>query len=268
MNKNTKKPTVIAVASQKGGVAKTTTAINVAVALSLKGYKVLLIDFDPQESLSNFFGVYGLDTENNVGNLMYKTINDEPYDLTDYIIHNEINDVDIISSENERMKKLDKTDLNSIEGGELVLKRVLDNNYTALKVYDFVFIDCSASLDFLTDNALTASDYVLVPCQASPIVFAALPNLYAEVDEVRNKTNSSLSVLGVVATLCENTNISRQTIEMLGQTYDECFNTHISRQTVVGESAIKEKAVVLSQAKDNKAAQQYRTLADEILERL
>ena len=75
-------------------------------------------------------------------------------------------------------------------------------------------------------------------------------------------------MLGVVATLCENTNISRQTIEMLGQTYDECFDTHISRQTVVGESAIKEKAVVLSLAKDNRAAQQYRELADEILERL
>ncbi|MBQ8121093.1 MAG: AAA family ATPase, partial [Ruminococcus sp.] len=146
MKKNTKKPIVIAVASQKGGVAKTTTAINVAVALGLKGYKLLLIDFDPQESLSNFFGVYGIDTDNNVGDLMYKTINGESYDIADYIIHNEVNNVDIISSENERMKKLDKTDLNSIEGGELVLKRALENNHSALKDYDFIFIDCSASL--------------------------------------------------------------------------------------------------------------------------
>ena len=267
MKKNTK-PITIALANQKGGVAKTTTAINTAVALSLKGYKVLLIDFDPQESLSNFFGIYGAETENNIGDLMYKTINGETYMLSDYIVHNKINNVDIIPSENLRMKRLDKTDLNSIEDGELVLKTAFAGHKQELKEYDFVIIDCSASLDYLTDNALCVADYAIIPCQASPIVFAALPNVYAVIDEIRANFNKELKVLGVVATLCENSNICKQTVAMLEQTYKEFFKTTISKKTAVAESAIKEKAVVLSNAKDNTAAQQYRALTDEILERL
>lgn len=88
--KNTK---IIAVANQKGGVGKTTTTINVGAALALMGKKVLLIDLDTQESMSNFFGVYN--AENNIGKALYKTVNREGIDLADYIVTNEVNRVDI-----------------------------------------------------------------------------------------------------------------------------------------------------------------------------
>ena len=97
MKKNTK-PIVFAFANQKGGVGKTTTAMNIAVALGLKGYKVLMIDLDPSESLSNFFGIYGVDTESNIGDMLLKEINEQEYDITDYIIHNDVNKVDIMIS--------------------------------------------------------------------------------------------------------------------------------------------------------------------------
>lgn len=267
MKKNTK-PIVFAFANQKGGVGKTTTAMNIAVALGLKGYKVLMIDLDPSESLSNFFGIYGVDTENNIGDMLLKEINEQEYDITDYIIHDDVNKVDIIPSEHESMKALDKDILNRVENGELILDRALSNNKNIIRTYDFIIIDCPATLDYLTDNALSVANYVIIPCQASPIVFAALPNLYNAISDIKDKHNKKLSVLGIVATLAENSKSSRMTLDMLEKNYKEFFRTYISKQAVVSESALKEKAVVLSNAKDNKAAQQYRALTDDILERL
>jgi len=268
MAKNTK-PIIIAAANQKGGVGKTTTAMNIAVALGLKEYKVLVIDLDPSESLSNFLGIYGVDTENNIGKLFYNNINEQSYDISDYIIHNETNHIDIIPSEHESMKALDKDVLNSIDNGELILKNIINDNKSVLNAYDFIVIDCPATLDYLTDNALCVAQYVIIPCQANPIVYAALPNLYNAIADVKAKYNKKLSVLGVVATLYENSRACKLTVDMLSKTYKkEFFATTISKQSVVSESALKEKAVVLSNAKDNKAAQQYRALTDEILERV
>ena len=267
MKKNTK-PIIIAAANQKGGVGKTTTAMNIAVALGLKKKKVLVIDLDPSESLSNFLGIYGVDTENNIGDLLLKEISETEYNISDYIYHNDVNNIDIIPSEHENMKALDKDVLNRIENGELVLKRVLSSNKKVLNEYDFVIIDCPATLDYLTDNALSVANHVIIPCQASPIVVAALPNLYNAIADVKAQHNKKLSVLGIVATLCENSKASKQTVEMLAQNYKEFFTTTISKQSIVSESALKEKAVVLYTAKDNKAAHQYRALTDEILERL
>ncbi|MBR1563528.1 MAG: AAA family ATPase, partial [Ruminococcus sp.] len=101
--KNTR---VIAVANQKGGVGKTTSVVNIGTALSMKGYRVLLIDLDTQESLSNFFGVYSAD--NNIADLMSKCIKHEKYLYADYIVHNEKNQIDLIPSELNTMNALEK----------------------------------------------------------------------------------------------------------------------------------------------------------------
>lgn len=260
--KNTK---IIAVANQKGGVAKTTTAINVGVALVLRGKKVLLIDFDPQESLSQFFDCYA--AERNIAGLMYNIINKRDCDVAEYVIHNEINGVDFIPSELNAMNKIEK-DLISVRSKETVLKRLFAKHSELVDKYDYVIIDCLASLNVLLDNALTAADYVLIPCQASPMSFGALPNLILQVKDIQDELNSDLNILGIVTTMYSKTNICKKTKEMIDQTYKELvFKTYIDQMSVVAESPMKEKAVVLSAAKNNRVAAQYRALAEEVDER-
>lgn len=231
--KNTK---IIAVANQKGGVAKTTTAINTGVALAIRGRKVLLIDFDPQESLSQFFGCYA--AEKNIAGLMYNAMN-----------------------------KLEK-DLISVRSKETVLKRAFAKGKEIIEKYDYVIIDCLASLNVMLDNALTAADHVLIPCQASPMSFGALPNLILQVKEIQEDLNDSLSILGIVTTMYSRTNICKNTKEMIDNTYGELvFKTYIEQMSAVAESPMKEKAVVLSSAQRNRVSAQYKELATEIEER-
>lgn len=257
--------TVISVANQKGGVAKTTTVINIGTALAQKGYKVLLVDWDPQESLSNFLGIYG--AEKNIGSAMYNVINKNDFDVSEYILENEKNGVYVIPSELNTMNKLEK-DLISVRSKETVLRKVM-KKIIDLKEFDFIFIDCLASLNVMLDNALTASDKVIIPCQAAPLSYAAVPNLLLQIDDIKEDLNDKIEVLGIVATMCERTNNSRMTVDMLSESYpDLIFNSRIDRMSTAANSAITEKACVLSKAKDNKVAQEYRMLADEILERM
>lgn len=260
--KNTK---IIAVANQKGGVAKTTTAINTGVALAIRGRKVLLIDFDPQESLSQFFGCYA--AEKNIAGLMYNVINKRDCNISEYIVHNEVNKIDFIPSELNAMNKLEK-DLISVRSKETVLKRAFAKGKEIIEKYDYVIIDCLASLNVMLDNALTAADHVLIPCQASPMSFGALPNLILQVKEIQEELNDSLSILGIVTTMYSRTNICKNIKEMIDNTYGELvFKTYIEQMSAVAESPMKEKAVVLSSAQRNRVSAQYKELATEIEER-
>lgn len=260
--RNTK---IIAIANQKGGVAKTTTAINTGVALALMGHKVLLIDFDPQESLSQFFDCYA--AEKNIAGMMYNIINKRDCNMSDYIVHNEINKIDFIPSELNAMNKLEK-DLISVRSKETVLKRAFAKHRDLIEDYDYVIIDCLASLNVMLDNALTAADYVLIPCQASPMSFGALPNLILQIQDIQEELNDSLKILGIVTTFYNKTNICKSTKEMIDKTYsDLVFKTAIEQMTAVAEAPLKEKAVVLSNAQRNKVSAQYKALAREITER-
>ena len=255
--KNTR---VIAVANQKGGVGKTTSVVNIGTALSMKGYRVLLIDLDTQESLSNFFGVYSAD--NNIADLMSKCIKHEKYLYADYIVHNEKNQIDLIPSELNTMNALEK-DLILVRSRETVLRRTLsdlDGNY------DYILIDCPASLNVVLDNALSASDYVLIPCQALPLSYAAVPNLLLQVADIQADINPDLKLLGIVTTMTDRTKNTELTLEMLKHNYEkELFSVDIGRSTLTAGSALSEKAVVLSMSKKNKVGQQYRDLTDEIV---
>ncbi|MBR1383910.1 MAG: ParA family protein [Ruminococcus sp.] len=260
-----KNTTIIAIANQKGGVAKTTTAINLGAALGTKGYKVLLIDLDTQESLSNFLGIYG--AENNIGKAMYTVIGRESFSPADFLVYNEKNGVYILPSELNTMNRLEK-DLISVRSKETVLRKVIGTIKSECD-FDYIIIDCLASLNVLLDNALTAANKVLIPCQASPLSYAALPNLLLQIEDIQADLNSDLDIVGIAATLVERTKNSAQTVEMLRQNYSELlFDTVIERSSAAANSAITEKAVIFSNAKDNKVAAEYRSLCDELVSRL
>ena len=256
---------IIAVANQKGGVGKTTTVINLGAALALNNKKVLLIDFDPQESLSNFLGEYG--AENNIGAALYSVINKSTIDLNDYIVHNDINNVDFIPSELNTMNRLEK-EIISVRSKETVLKRLMHKFSEELNQYDYIIIDCLASLNTMLDNALSACDSVIIPCQCSPLSFAAVPNLILQIEDVQEELNPELSIMGIVATFYDRSKNCNMTKDMLFSNYpDKMFNSIITRSAVAAESALKEKACVFSTAKDNKISAAYRALADEVISR-
>jgi len=261
--KNTK---IIAVANQKGGVGKTTTTINVGAALALTGKKVLLIDLDTQESLSNFLGIYN--AENNIGKALYKTVNRETIDLADYIVTNEVNGVDIIPAELNTMQRI-AIDLVSVRSKETVFRRLINQNSELLDRYDYILLDCPPSLNVILDNALTASRYVLIPCQAHPLSYPPLPNLLLQIDEIQAELNESIEVIGIVPTMVDRSTNSRQTVDMLRENYaDVVFETEVERMAVAANSALTEKAVVLSNAKDNRVSREYKELANELVNRI
>lgn len=258
--KNTR---IISVANQKGGVGKTTSVVNIGAALAMKGYDVLLIDLDTQESLSNFFGIYS--AENSIADLMCKTIKHEPIDLADYIVYNEKNKISIIPSELNRMNAIEK-DLIPVRSRETVLKRTLSS---LRGKYDYILLDCPASLNVILDNALTASDYVIIPCEAMPLSYAAVPNLLLQISDIQAEINPELAVLGIFPTKTDNTTNTAMTVQMLKDNYpDDMFAVDISRTSATANSALAEKAVVLSFSKKNKTAEQYRQLTDEIERRI
>lgn len=259
-NANTK---IIAVSNQKSS-GKTTTTINIGAALAMQGYKVLLIDFDAQESLSNFFAFYG--AEKNVAQLLFSVIDKQPVNVEEYIFHNTENNIDIIPTNLGDMNDFSKIII-AERGKETVLKRLIRRS-NAFDKYDFILVDCNASVDITVDNALTAADYVLIPCWAAPFNYGPLSNTIMQIEDIRDELNPDLEILGIIATFCDRTNNCMATKEMLYQNYSaEMCKTTISR-TACADTSLKEKAAVLSNAKANKTANEYKALAAEIVERI
>ena len=257
-----KKAKIIAVSNQKSS-GKTTTAINIGTALAMKGYKVLLIDFDAQESLSNFFGFYG--EEKNIAQLLFSVIDKKIVNVEDFIFHNEENNVDIIPTNLSDMNDFSKIII-AERGKETVLKRLIRRSAVFDK-YDFILVDCNASVDITVDNALTAADYVLIPCWAAPFNYGPLSNTIMQIEDIREELNPDLEILGIIATFCDRTTNCNATKEMLYKSYPQMCATTISR-TACADTSLKEKAAVLSNAKANKTSQEYKALAAELIDRM
>jgi chromosome partitioning protein len=254
---------VIAVSNQKSS-GKTTTTINVGTALAMQGYKVLLIDFDAQESLSNFFGFYG--EEKNIAKLMFSTVNKESVDISGYVVHNSDNNVDIIPTNLLDMNNFSKLII-SERGKETVLKRLITRN-SFFEQYDFILIDCNASIDVTVDNALTAADYVLIPCWSAPFNYAPLSNTIMQIEDIKDELNPDIKILGIIATFCDRTANCAKTKEMLFENYNGYMCRTTISKTATADTSLKEKAAVLSNARANKTAIEYRELADELVERM
>lgn len=244
---------VIAVANQKGGVAKTTTVHTVAAALVERGHRVLTVDLDPQACLTYENGFDPDDLDSSIHDVMLGRVGVEEIIVDANGIDLAPSSIDLAGSE---IHLLTKT------GREFVLRRALK---PVVEGYDFVFVDCAPSLGILTLNGLTAADYVMVPFQAETLSHRAVGQLLETIEDVRAYTNEDLHVLGAVATMFDaRTNLGKQVLAEVPETLGiEVLPPPIPRSVKVAEAPARGRSV-LTHARRSKGAEAYRALAEEI----
>ncbi len=249
---------IIAVANQKGGVGKTTTAINLSACLVEIGQKVLTIDIDPQGNTTSGLGVDKNVVENNVYDLMLGECG-----IEDCIVQTEIENQSLIAS-NINLAGAE-IELIGIEEKEYILKKEVDK---VVEQYDFVIIDCPPSLNMLTVNALSTADTVLVPIQCEYYALEGLSQLIHTIELVKTRLNPRLEIEGVVFTMYDaRTNLSLQVVEdVKGHLHQNIYKTIIPRNVRLAEAPSHGKPINLYDSK-SAGAESYRLLAQEVLHR-
>jgi chromosome partitioning protein len=250
---------VVAVANQKGGVGKTTTAINVATSIALTGKRVLLVDVDPQGNMTSGVGQKGQRAE---GGTSYEALlaDGDPHA---FLIPTSVKNLSLIAADQNLTGA--EIELVPLPNREHRLKRVLD----ALRPeFDFIFIDCPPSLGLLTLNALVAADAVLIPLHCEYFALEGLADLVGTMRRVRNALNPSLDIEGVLLTMYDDrTNLGQLVARDVREFFkDKVFNTIIPRNVRLGEAPSHGVPCVIYDAKSRGAAA-YTALAREMLAR-
>lgn len=249
---------IIAVANQKGGVGKTTTAINLSACLAEKSKKVLTIDIDPQGNTTSGLGV----DKNNVENTVYELFLNE-CNLSQCIQPSIMDNLSVIPS-NINLSGAE-IELISMENKEYLLKDKLDS---IKNDYDFIIIDCPPSLNLLTVNAMVASDTVLVPIQCEYYALEGLSQLIHTIDLIKERLNSKLEIEGVVFTMYDaRTNLSAQVVENVKENLNKkIYKTIIPRNVRLAEAPSYGMPINMYDSRSS-GAEAYRFLAEEVIER-
>ena len=283
-----KKATIIAVTNQKGGVGKSTTCENLGIGLAMEGKKILLVDTDPQGSLTIVASLLWLvvctacrfifarhadiaismgwqqpdELPTTLSTLMQKAMNDQPIQPGEGILHH-AEGVDLIPA-NIELAGLEVALVNSMNR-EKMLKQVLDS---AKREYDFILLDCMPSLGMLTINALAAADAALIPVQAQYLSAKGLEQLLQTVQKVRRQINPKLKIEGILLTMTDSrTNYGKQISNLIRQAYGKhlkVFDQTIPRSVRAAETSAAGKSIFAYNPK-SKVAEAYKSLAKEVL---
>ena len=251
---------IIAVANQKGGVGKTTTAINLSACLAENNKKVLTIDTDPQGNTTSGLGVEKEEIENTVYDLMI-----DQCTIKECIVKTEIENLDLIPS-NVNLAGAE-IELLGINNKEYILKNAVDY---IKDDYDFIIIDCPPSLSMLTVNAMTTADAVLVPIQCEYYALEGLSQLIHTVNLVKERLNPVLDMEGIVFTMYDSrTNLSNQVVENVKNNLEKSINVYktiIPRNIRLAEAPSHGIPIQIYDPK-SAGAESYRSLAKEIIGR-
>mgnify|MGYP001073740380 FL=1 len=247
---------IIAIANQKGGVGKSTTAINLAACLAEKEQKVLIVDIDPQGNATSGLGVSKDDVENTIYQVMLGTISAD-----DAIQKDVFDNLDVLPS-NVNLAGAE-IELIDVENREYILKNIL---YNIKDRYDYIVLDCPPSLSMLTVNAMTAADTVLVPIQCEYYALEGLTQLIHTINLVKRKLNPELELEGVVFTMYDaRTNLSLQVVENVKENLGQnIYKTIIPRNVRLAEAPSHGLPINIYDSK-SAGAESYRLLAEEVM---
>lgn len=251
---------VIAISNQKGGVGKTTTTMNLGVGLAKACKKVLLIDCDPQGSLTESMGYSNPESlETTLSDLMQKVMENVEFDNNEGILHHEEN-VDFIPA-NIELSGMESILVNQ----KTILKEVI---MKVGQTYDYVLIDCMPSLGMLTVNSLAAANSVLIPVQAHYLPAKGLEQLLSTIAKIRQEINPGLEILGILITMVDKrTKFSKEIIDLISVTYGSDINifaTEIPVSVKAAETSA-EGISIYKYDKKGRAALAYSQLSEEVL---